>query len=186
MKLALNSIINYFWPHFSVFIFLLRLLIFSNLSPFLAVLGVQRYCENWKNSHSRCYSFDSRTRIRWLCYSFLKYAVYSETIMFVLHKWKSHAISKFGTYDCRLSMGLIGSHALYLASIRFGKMISLEDVLSCPLFSLISNLLEMFGQLAQGGTAVGTGLNTKKGYISFLTLFTSHGSTPLSLTVVCW
>ncbi|KAG2245557.1 hypothetical protein Bca52824_085185, partial [Brassica carinata] len=37
--------------------------------------------------------------------------------------------------------------------------------------------------LAQGGTAVGTGLNTKKGYISFLTLFTSHGSTPLSLTI---
>jgi fumarate hydratase class II len=26
-------------------------------------------------------------------------------------------------------------------------------------------------QLAQGGTAVGTGLNTKKGYISFLVLY---------------
>ncbi|WZY74442.1 hypothetical protein YC2023_006682 [Brassica napus] len=67
---------------------------------------------------------------------------------------------EFGGYATHFSR----SHALYLASIRFGKMISLEDVLSCPLFSLISNLLEMFGQLAQGGTAVGTGLNTKKGF----------------------
>ncbi|CAF1797682.1 unnamed protein product [Brassica napus] len=48
----------------------------------------------------------------------------------------------------------------YATQVKYGL-----NRVTCTLpASISSNLPEMFGQLAQGGTAVGTGLNTKKGF----------------------
>lgn len=153
--------------------YLLRILISFKLTSLLAVLRVQRYRKNWKNSHSRCYTFDARTRIWWLCYS---------SKLFVPKKLclpdKSDNHVQSGSYLKSVVAWLQVKYGLNRVTCTLPRIYQVWKLYFWRIWSPIlvqfssrSKLPEMFGQLAQGGTAVGTGLNTKKGYMSFLIYF---------------